>query len=137
MADVYCVFVVLDPEYGERLLELAQAGPVWIADTPPNRATAQKVWAVHPSRSHLEGVTTFETGDGCSAEDILINNLDTIDLHHGTHSADPLYTVLEVIGAVLSERLKTELAQLGFEDFQATTEGFRATRPVPSSGVSR
>jgi len=42
-----------------------------------------------------------------------------------------------VIGTVLSERLKTELSQFGFDAFQATTEGFRAARPVPSDGVSR
>ena len=137
MADVYRIFVVLDPEYGDRLFELAQAGPVWIVDTPSNCATAQKVWAVQPGRGHLEGVTTFKTGDDSSPEDILINALDTIDLHHGPYSADPPYTVLEVIGAVLSDRLKTELLQLEFDDFQTTTEGFRAARPMPTDGVSR
>jgi hypothetical protein len=137
MPEVHRVFVVLDPEYGERLSELARTGPVWIVDTPLNRATAQKVWAVHPSRGHLDGVTTFKTGANCSAEDILINELDTIDLHHGTYSADPPYTVLEVIGTVLSERLKTELSHFGFDDFQATAEGFRAARPLRSDGVSR
>lgn len=137
MAEVYSVFVVLDREYGERLSELARSGPVWIVESPLNRATAQKVWVVHPSRSHLDGVTTFKTGDGCSPEDSLIHELDTIDLHHGTYSADTPYTVLEVIGAVLSERLKTELSQFGFDEFQATSQGFRAARPLPSDGVSR
>jgi hypothetical protein len=126
MAHVYPVFVVLDREYCDSLLELAQAGPVWIVDTPSNRATAHKVWAVDPSRSHLYGITMFKTGDDSSPEDILINELDTIDVHHGTYSADPPYRVIEVIGAVLSERLRTELSQFGFDDFQATTEGFRA-----------
>ena len=136
MAEVYRVFVVLDREYGERLSELSLTGPVWIVDTPLNRATAQRVWAVHPSGTHLDGVTTFKTGDDCSPEDTLINELDTIDLHHGTCSANPPYTVLEVIGAVLSERLKTELSQFGFDDFQATTEGFRAARTLPRDDVS-
>lgn len=136
MAEVYRIFVVLDRDYGERLSELARTGPVWIVDTPVNRATAQQVWAVYPSRSHLDGITTFKTSDDCSPEDTLINELDTIDLHHGTYSANPPYTVLEVIGAVLSERLKTELSQFGFDDFQPTTEGFRAARPLPSGGVS-
>jgi len=106
-------------------------------DTPKNRAAAQKIWAVHANRSHLDGVTTFKTGDDSSREDALINELDTIDLHHGTHSADPPYTVLEVIGVVMSERLKTELSQFGFDEFEATAEGFRAVRPLPSDGVSR
>ena len=137
MADAYRVFVVVDREYGERLSELARTGPVWVVDTPNNRAAAQKIWAVDANRSHLNGVTTFKTGEDCSPEDTLINELDTIDLHHGTYSANPPYTVLEVIGAVMSEGLKTELSQFGFDEFEATAEGFSAVRPLPSDSVSR
>jgi len=137
MADAYRVFVVVDREYGERLSELARTGPVWVVDTPNNRAAAQKIWAVDANRSHLNGVTTFKTGEDCSPEDTLINELDTIDLHHGTYSANPPYTVLEVIGAVMSERLKTELSAFGFDEFEATAEGFCAVRPLPSDSVSR
>jgi hypothetical protein len=137
MADAYRVFVVVDREYGERLCELARTGPVWIVDTPNNRAAAQKIWSVDPNRSHLDGVTTFKTGGDFSREDTLSNELDTIDLHHGTYSANPPYTVLEVIGAVMSERLKTELSAFGFDEFEATAEGFCAVRPLPSDRVSR
>lgn len=137
MADAYRVFVVVDPEYGERLSELAQSGPVWIVDTQKNRAVAQKIWDDQPNRSHLDGVTTFKTGVDCLPEGTLINELDTIDLHHGTYSANPPYTVLEVIGAGMSERLRTELSQFGFDKFEATAEGFRATRPLPSEDISR
>jgi hypothetical protein len=118
---------------GERLSELAQTGPVWIVDTPLNRAAAQKVWAVDPNRSHLDGVTTFTTtGEDSPPADTLINELDTIDLHHGTYSADSPYTILEVIGAEMSERVKTGLSEFGFNEFQTTAEGFRAVRPLPS-----
>jgi hypothetical protein len=95
MAEAYRVFVVLDRDYGERLLELARSGPVWIVDTPQNRAVAQNLWAANPNRNHLEGVTTFKAGDDCSSEETLINELDTIDLHHGSYSADPPHTVLK------------------------------------------
>ena len=44
MAEAYRVFVVLDREYDERLLELARSGPVWIVDTPQNRVVAQNLW---------------------------------------------------------------------------------------------
>ena len=136
MPDAYRVFVVLDREYGERLSELAQTGPVWIVDTPLNRAAARKIWAVDANRSHLDGVTTFKSGDDSSPENSLINELATIDLHHGTHSADRTYTVLEVIGAAISGRLKTEFSQFGFDEFQETPRGFRAVRPVPTRDVS-
>jgi hypothetical protein len=136
MAEAYRVFVVVDREYGERLSELGRTGPVWIVDTPSNRAAAQKLWAAHPEGSHLDGITTFKTSDNSSPEEILINELNTIDLHHGPYSADPPYTVLEVIGAAISERVKTELSHFGFDEFQATLQGFRAARPLPGSDVS-
>jgi hypothetical protein len=137
MADAYRVFVVLDREYGERLSELARAGPVWIVDTPSNHEAVQRVWASGKHKSHLDGVTKFKTGDGCSSEDALINELDTIELHHGVYSADPPYTVIEVVGARVTERLRNELSQFGFTEFQATVEGFRAVRPLPRDGSSQ
>ena len=136
MAEAYRVFVVLDRDYGERLLELPRSGPVWIVDTPQNRAAAQNLWAVNPNRNHLEGATTFKAGQDCSNEETLINELDTIDLHHGSYSADPPYTVLEVIGVRLSDKLENELSRFGFNQFRATTEGFGAVRPVPSNRIS-
>lgn len=136
MAQAYRVFVVLDRVYGKRLSELARIGPVWIVDTTLNRAAAEGVWAVHPKGSHLDGVTTFKAGE-YSPEDALINELNTIELHHSSYSADPPYTVLEVIGAVVSERIKAELSLFGFVEFQPTAEGFRAVRPLRSDDTVR
>jgi hypothetical protein len=130
MTQPYRVFVVVDRDYGQHLTELAKAGPVWIADTPVNRPVAQEIWAAHPNRSHLEGVTTFKVSEGTSSEDMLINELDTIDLHHGTYSANTPYTVLDVIGTLITARLKAELGEYGFDDFQETPQGFRAVRPI-------
>jgi|SRR5271169_1302595 len=136
MTEPYRVFVVVDRDYGQRLCELAQTGPVWIVDTAVNRTVAQEIWAADPSRSHLECVTTFKVPDGSSSEDILINELDTIDLHHGTHSANPPYTVLDVIGAAMTAKVRAELAQFGFDEFQETPQGFRAVRPIPTDEAS-
>jgi hypothetical protein len=47
--DAYRVLVVLDREYGERLSELAANDPVWIVDTPTNRAVAQRIWSANPN----------------------------------------------------------------------------------------
>ena len=132
MSEPYRVFVVVDREYGERLLELVQMGPVWIVDTPANRTVAQQIWAATPERSHLDGVTTFKFVETSSSEDIVINALDTIDLHHGTYSANPPYTVLEVIGSEITAKLKAEFSQFGFNEFQEIAQGFRATRVIPT-----
>jgi hypothetical protein len=137
MVDPYRVFVVLDREYGERLSALARVGPVWIVDTPLNREAAQRFWAARKQNSHLDGVTAFKTDDNCSSEDALINELDAIDLHHGVYSADPPYTVIEVVGARVTERLRNELSQFGFNEFQTTVEGFRTVRPLLSDGSSQ
>jgi hypothetical protein len=101
-------------------------------DTPANRAVAQKIWDAEPNRSHLQGITTFKFPEDGSPEDILVNELATIDLHHGTYSANPPYAVLDVIGAAITPRLRTELGQFGFDEFQQTPHGFRAERPMPA-----
>ena len=131
MTGPYRVFVVLDRNYGERLDPLAQNGPVWIVDTDANRVVAQHIWADAPNRSHLEGVTTFKFLEDSSPEDILVNELAQIDLHHGVHSANPPYTVIEVIGAGISDKVKESLSEFGFNHFETIPEGFRATRPLP------
>src|SRR4051812_24694841 len=105
MAGAYRVFVVLDRDYGERVSDLTQAGPVWIVDTPSNRAAAQRFWADNPNSFDLDGVTTFKFAEDSSPEDVLIDEVDTIDLHHGVHSANPPYMVIEAIGASINEKL--------------------------------
>jgi hypothetical protein len=132
--DPYRVIVVLDREYGEHLSELPPKVPVWIVDTPLNRAAAQKSWAADSQRSHLVGVTTFKTRSDSSPEEALVSELDTIDLHHGIRSANPPYTVLEVVGTNLTVALESTLSQLGFNQFEATPRGFCAMRPLSPGG---
>ncbi len=131
----YCVFVVVGREYGARVAELTLKGPVWIVDTLANHTAVQKLWSEYPGRSHLEGVTTFKSADGCSPEDCLLSILDTIDLHHGVYSADPPYTVLEIVGTPVSDRVRAELSEFGFNEFHGTNEGFRAVRPLPDESA--
>jgi hypothetical protein len=123
--------VVLDREFGEQLSQIVEKSPVWIVDTSKNRAVAQSIWSADASRSHLVGVTTFKARDDSSPEDALIHELETIDLHHGVYSANPPYTVVEVIGTGISDRVKENFAEFGFDQFEPTSEGFRAIRPLP------
>jgi hypothetical protein len=129
MPEPYRVFVVLDREYGIKLFELAPRGPVWIVDTPANRDAVKTVWATNPAENHLTGVTIFKSD--AIGEDVLIEQLNTIDLHHGHYSANPPYTQIEVMGVRFSERLRAELSDFGFDDFAETADGFRASRPLP------
>lgn len=132
MTDVpYKVYVVMAQDFGERLAGLSSGVPVWIVDTPINRPVAERMWKEHPSESHLTSITAFKAQGSSSAEDLFLNEMNTIDLHHGSYSSNPPYTALEVIGMPLSDRLRTELAEYGFNEFRPKSDGFVAIRPLP------
>jgi hypothetical protein len=128
----YKVHVVVEREFGEELAKLSPGIPVWIVGTPLNRYVAQRLWKEHPQESHLTGITIFNDSESSSQEDLLVAELDTIDLHHGSQSANPPYTILEVVGTELTDRIKAELSQYGFDEFHPSSAGFCAVRPVPS-----
>jgi hypothetical protein len=109
----------------------ASGVPVWVVGTPFNRAVAQRLWKERPQENHLTGITSFNDVESSFPEDLLLSELDTIDLHHGSHSADPPYTILEVFGTPLNDRINAELSQYGFKEFHTDAAGFCAVRPVP------
>jgi hypothetical protein len=122
----YKVIVVVDPDFGERLADLPRGVPVWIVDTAANRSVANRLWKERPGESHLTGITTFRGGRTAEAD--LVDELSIIDLHHGTYSADPPYSELEVYGAAETSDIRSALGKIGFEVTERTDTGFRATR---------
>ena len=128
--DAYCVAVVLDHEYADELAHLLQVGPVWIVDTQTNREAAERAWTSSPNVNHLNGITLFRS-TAASTEEMLSYKMAEIDLHHGVYSADPPYTVLNVIGTSITDRLRDELSEYGFDQFYLSGSGFRAVRPLP------
>lgn len=115
------VVVVLDGGYGQRLRQREINVPVWIVDTPTNRAVAEQLWAEEPQQTHFTGVTTFKAS-APSPEETLLDQIDTIDLHH------PSFTDLEVVGVPLTERIRAELKEYRFSQFREITNGFLAIR---------
>lgn len=130
--DSYKVIVVVDRNYGDKLMELAPTVPVWIVGSSCNEAAAKRRWKEFPDASHLTGVTVLRDSPELSPEAKLLANLETIDLHHGTCSADPPYTVLEIVGVSLNENLVQQLGIFGFGEFAPSPDGFIARRPLPS-----
>lgn len=124
----YKVYVVVDREFGEQLAQLERGVPVWIVDSPTNRPVVQRFWNERPNESHLTGITAFTNLDALSPEDILLRHLDTIELHHGPDSANPAYSVIEVLGTQLTAAAKNGLAEYGFDEFLITSTGFVAIR---------
>jgi hypothetical protein len=122
------VLVVLDPNFGDRLRDVWRGQPVWITMSPVNAPEVQALWASTPSPIHLTGITGFAHEEGAAAEDGLLAQLSTIDLHHGPYSTKTPYAVLTVIGAQLTEPVRAALSELGFSKFQQRPDGFAATR---------
>ena len=122
------VALVLDPNYGDKLTSLAGRSHVWVIDTPVNRAAASEYWAQNPTDEPEWGITTFNFSANESRFESCLNILETVDLHHGPYSCDPPYSVLDVIGVPFTDEAKAAIEDLGFETFETTVEGFRATR---------
>jgi hypothetical protein len=112
-------------------MELPHGIPAWVIDSPINAPVVQRIWRERSAPSHLTGVTKFSSA-GLDPEQALIEQLPTVDEHHGCYSADPPYTVVEVAGAPLTTRVREALAAYGFDNFEATPAGFRAFRPIPA-----
>jgi hypothetical protein len=104
---------------------------VWIVDTPTNKSVAQRLWKARPAEDHLTGVTTFNDLKSFSPEEMLVAELNTIDLHYGSDSADSRYTIIEVLGTPLTAKTKNDLSACGFNEFHANSAAFTAKRPEP------
>jgi hypothetical protein len=106
-------------------------GPVWIVDSPANGEFTRQLWAESPKSGHLDGLTLFKASENRPPEQMLIDWMDTIDLHHGVYSANPPYTIIRVVGSKLTPEGRQVLGTFGFDSFTLTDDGFRATRPLP------
>ena len=127
----YIVTLVVDPAFGDRLAELPSGTPVWIVESPANRAAVQRAWTAVPSATHPNGVTIFRGAQGdpvASCKGVL----SEIDLHHGVHSHVPPYSGLEVIGAEITPELSAALAEYGMTELAPRAGGFRASHQQPT-----
>jgi hypothetical protein len=125
--NLYTVGLVVDLGFGDRLLGLASRMPVWLIDTPINRAAAERHWRTHTGQVHTNGVTTFKYDATGTPEQWCSDVLSNVDLHHGQYSHDPPYSAVEVLGTPLTEKLRTAFNEFGFMVFSEHTDGFRAS----------
>ncbi len=124
---VYTVGIVVDAQFGNRIGQLAREMPVWVVDTPVNRAAAEQLWREDPGRTKLEGITTFKVDLSGTPNDWCRDILQDVDLHHGELSHDPPYGSVVVIGTGLSVELRAVFESYGFREFSVEGQGFRAS----------
>ncbi len=122
------VHVIVAGDFGERLRDLPLDEPVWVADTPSNHPVLRSIWAARPADipRTLAGITSFQVAESQLPEDWLLGILGTIQLHHGEYSQSPPYSELRVIGTALTPRLRSELSEYDFADYEDLPDGFVA-----------
>lgn len=114
-------------DFGASLAELAQRFHVWVVDTPRNRRAAEALWA-DASGNRIHSVTTFNVPEDESTEASLVDLLVVIDEHHGLRAERSTDVVLEVLGALLTPRIRAKLDTLGPFSVQEHARGFVAIR---------
>ena len=122
------VLIVVDADFGERVADLPSGVPIWIVSSPANNSVVGRLREQRPHQTHLTGITTFRSSTTALAEDVLIEELTMIDLHHGPYSANQPYDEIEVFGVSATPRLRSKLTSFGFADLDLTDNGFRARR---------
>jgi hypothetical protein len=120
------VAIVLDPNYAERIVELARECHVWLVKSASNDPVVAVLWKDDRAYSLEEGVTTFSSAETPGASFISI--LETVEEHHGEYSHDPPLSVIEAIGLEPTVAVREELSSYGFSDIELSAEGFVARR---------
>jgi hypothetical protein len=107
------VGLVLDRKFGNRVQALSERMHVWMVDSEANRRSAEIIWAATKnadSRDPLEhGVTLFDSPEGQTPEEMILNIIDTILEHHSEWEHDPPISELEIHGAPDNETFRAAL----------------------------
>ena len=123
------VHVIVAPDYGEGLRGLPADEAAWVADTPTNHGVINSIRTSNPAEPHrgyLTGITSFKVAADKTPEDWLLGVLNPIEEHHGQYSQTPPYSVLRVVGTVLTPRIRAQLESYGFVKFEDLRDGFVA-----------
>ena len=107
------VAVVFAEDYSSQLEKLAFHTPVWLIDTPENRAAAEEAWRTAVEWPHIT-VTLFRENDWRLL-------LELISLRER-------FDVVEAIGTMLTPHVRGALEAARFVRIEETANGFRARR---------
>jgi hypothetical protein len=110
---VRLVAVVFTEDYSKELEKISFHTPVWMTDTPANRAAAEEAWRTAIEWPHIS-VTLFRPLDWAPL-------LEQISLHER-------FDVVEAIGTPLTPAARTALGEAGFVRIEETATGFRARK---------
>ena len=122
--DLSTIAIVLDADFGARLHELSARMPVWIVDTPGNRAAIESEWTRRRRDGAERELSVFRMIDGLSPAEHVAALVRTIDRQHGPSAQSPAFTTLVVIGAVADPVSTAAISAIGGGAPVANEEGF-------------
>ncbi|MGY2224948.1 hypothetical protein ACW9IK_19865 [Pseudomonas gingeri] len=116
------ITLILDADFGERVIALAKTMPIWIISSKLNDPAVEKARHLLHETANITTVLARNTE---SAGDICLRALYDIDEHHGVDSTSIPYQEILVFG-LSPEVLTPEIIHdLGFHSINKTDFGFR------------
>ncbi len=108
MGDHGTVAIVVDPAFSD-LAKLLDEMPVWIVDTPTNRANVEKLWpSVKQRWPSIDRLTIYQVSDSRNRENNCLDEVDAVELHH------PDATTLFLVGLENTPSLRAGFEELGY-----------------------
>jgi hypothetical protein len=129
----HSIAVVVDPNFGLKLIELSSRIHTWVCGSDINKVAAEQILAdTKPDTNPFEsGVSTFKYEPNDTVENIFLDVLATVDDHHNHDSHDPAWTTMEVYGVSLTPDIRDALSSdYGCNDFSEIETGFVAKRKI-------
>jgi hypothetical protein len=128
----HVVAIVVDPGFGDRVADLLERVPVWMADTEANQAAAARaqtarVQSQTGNHTAIGALTTFTIDTDSTPESWCLGIPDAVAGHHDRYSHSPGYSGLEIYGAEPSPTLLAALGEYRLTDITAVAGGFRAS----------
>jgi hypothetical protein len=120
------VLLVLDENYGEKIIPFLGKIPLWIIGSYHNRKALM-------GYEGSEYVTTFMTRHGESKPAVCERILFSLDDHFNECSCIGGYNDLNVIGVDLGDVSLKPFLELGFSTFSVDSDGFIARRLIAYS----
>lgn len=128
------VSIVVDRDYGERILQLAKSSHVWVVDSLDNRPMVERFWREGRLNEKADpfdwGITMFEAESEESPQMSCARILWDVEDHHGKFSQEPPWLEIEVHGAPLDNRLRGLFLELGVVSFEGRSGGFIGRRAI-------
>jgi hypothetical protein len=114
------VAIVFAADFSAQLERVSFHTPVWLADTPENRAAAEIAWQRAVEWPHIT-VTLFRSAHEPDRDDWHV-------LLHQISMQERSVDAIEVFGAPLTEAACRALTEATFARFEETATGFRARK---------